>query len=636
MTFQRQLLASCVLAATAGLVLPVAAGAKGKIDFEGVPVPETDEEKRQVFSSPSVFINNKSAGLKGTYETGYSVIMRSGDASLKGGPFGMLTDINGHPIIGVDGSPVISQSMDFSSLLPSDKFDDDGNPIIWNVTHFEDRPGAMYLTKLAQDMTTGELIPIKTRPIDFSHVRGTWVNCAGSVSPWGTHLGVEEYEPDATLLKPDGTMPEHELWEPMGRYFPDTSAGNPAPGIPFSPYDYGYTVEVKVNSFNNVEVAKHYAMGRFAVEVPFVAPDERTVYMSDDGTNVAFFMFVADVVGDLSAGTLYAAKWKQKDDNNGGRAKLKWANLGHATNQQIKDAIDAGIRFEHIFDSVPPTNGVCPVGYKSINAGHDTYQPFPGHQCLKLQPGEFAGVDIETLASRLEARRYAAMMDATTEFRKYEGVTMDTTRKILYTSMSEVSKGMEDDATGTYDIGGPNHIRLPKNKCGGIYRSKMKDGQLDMGGNPIDSEWVAVNMIGELFGVPTQAEDPASTIPAYDPESPFAANECWLDNIANPDNISYIDGYNTLVIGEDTGSGHQNDAVWAYDTQKKYLTRIQTTPYGSETTSTYNYPNINGWAYLMSVIQHPYGESDSDKYQIGTMADRAYNGYFTFPFLAED
>jgi hypothetical protein len=35
----------------------------------------------------------------------------------------------------------------------------------------------------------------------------------------------------------------------------------------------------------------------------------------------------------------------------------------------------------------------------------------------------------------------------------------------------------------------------------------------------------------------------------------------------------------------------------------------------------------------MGVVQHPYGESDSDKYQIGSMADRGYTGYLG-PFPA--
>ena len=85
-------------------------------------------------------------------------------------------------------------------------------------------------------------------------------------------------------------------------------------------------------------------------------------------------------------------------------------------------------------------------------------------------------------------------------------------------------------------------------------------------------------------------------------------------------------GYDTLIIGEDTETGHQNDAVWAYDLEPEALTRIQTTPYGSETTSVYVYPDVDGHAYLMSVVQHPYGESDEDKLQSPADA-QAYMGY---------
>jgi hypothetical protein len=91
-------------------------------------------------------------------------------------------------------------------------------------------------------------------------------------------------------------------------------------------------------------------------------------------------------------------------------------------------------------------------------------------------------------------------------------------------------------------------------------------------------------------------------------------------------------GYNTLIIGEDTGSGHQNDMIWAFNTQSGSLTRIQTTPYGSETTSPYFYPNINGFAYLMSVVQHPYGESDSDKLEQPAEAF-GYTGHMVFPAM---
>ena len=81
--------------------------------------------------------------------------------------------------------------------------------------------------------------------------------------------------------------------------------------------------------------------------------------------------------------------------------------------------------------------------------------------------------------------------------------------------------------------------------------------------------------------------------------------------------------------------------MWSYDVQSNALTRIETTPYGSEATSVYWYPNINGWGYLMSVIQHPYGESDRLRYldtldanDQGIPSDRGYSGYIgPFPAL---
>jgi secreted PhoX family phosphatase len=110
-------------------------------------------------------------------------------------------------------------------------------------------------------------------------------------------------------------------------------------------------------------------------------------------------------------------------------------------------------------------------------------------------------------------------------------------------------------------------------------------------------------------------------------------DRCDLDGIANPDNLTFIPGQRTLIVGEDTTEGHRNDAVWAYNLDTKALTRIQTTPYGAETTSVYFYPNINGFGYLMSVVQHPYGESDQDKLIPGSGDERGYTGYIG-PFPA--
>jgi uncharacterized protein len=575
------------------------------IQFSAVNVPETDAEKSAIFASNAVTLNGEIE-----QEIGFHTILRSG-TEVGDGIFGQLIDSNGNPLFGEDGQPQISNDNDFASLLPVGEK-------LFMVSHFESRPGAMYITELDQDLETGHLTALNTKPADFSSVKGGWVHCAGSVTPWQTHLGSEEYEPNAEARDPK-TGSINDYYDAMGAYY-----GNDL--LKMNPYDYGYTVEVKVlNENGDHTVIKHYAMGRLAFELAYVLPDQKTAYMSDDGTNVGLYLFVADRKMDLSSGTLYAARWHQTSSENGGRANLEWINLGHASNSEIKAYIDQGITFDDIFNKLPPTpEGVCPGTYTSINAGHSEDKNGLYHQCLKLKPG------MEKAASRLETRRYAAMMGATTELRKEEGITFNPVTNTLYVAISEIARGMEDnqkngEANTKYDIGGHNHIKLPYNRCGGVYA-------LDLGTDKkIGSHFVAKNMYGLVTGTMTQAYDENSPLPAY--EGPFANNKCDLDGLANPDNISFIPGYQTLIIGEDTGSGHQNDMIWSYNLKNNELTRIQTTPYGSETTSPYIYRDINGFGYLMSVVQHPYGESDEDKLN---NADEAfgYTGYIgPFPAL---
>ena len=578
------------------------------VSFAPVEVPTTDEAKRQVQATQSITIDGES------YDIDYHVLMRSGDV-IGGDTFGQILDQNGDPTLQTDGSEFISNDNDFSSLIPKGER-------LFNVTHFESRPGAMYLTELAQDAETGMLTPISTKNIDFSAFGGLWVPCAGSVTPWNTHLGSEEYPPDARTVEETETIEEAdvsddwEYWRPMLRYFGIADPFADSVTIEqiketFNPYLYGFPVEVTLDDSGNATVEKRYAMGRMALELAYVMPDQKTAYLSDDGTNVGFFMFVANTAGDLTAGKLYAAKWAQTSADNGGAAELEWVALGSATQSEIKTAIDDGTVFSDLFETADANeDDTCPEGFTSINTE-------PGHECLKLKDG------MGMLASRLETRRYAAMLGATTEFRKEEGITFDPDDSKLYVAMSEVARGMENnmkngEANDKYDVGGYNHIQLPYNTCGTVY-------ELDVSADSaIGSDYVAKNMQGLVSGIMTE----------YAEGSPYAGNTCDVDGIANPDNLTFINGKDILIIGEDTGSGHQNDAVWAYDLPTGELTRIQTTPYGSETTSPYWYPNINNWAYLMGVIQHPYGESDEDKLTDESDA-AAYVGY-TGPIPAMD
>ncbi|WP_024954182.1 PhoX family protein [Sulfurospirillum arcachonense] len=531
---------------------------KHSISFQEVSVPTTDKEKREVRASKEVTIDGK------TYPIDFHTILRSGEKSGSG-TFGLLFDKKGNTIRNTDGSLRISNSNDYTSLLPVGEK-------IFMVNHFESRPAAMYLTELEQQKD-GNLKAINTRNIDFSQFNGLWVPCAGSITPWNTHIGSEEYEPNAAKVKENGSI--NAYYDAMGAYVNgDLNALNP--------YDYGWTPEIKVlNEKGDVKVTKHYAMGRFSHELAYVMPDNKTVFLTDDGTNVALFMFIADEEEKLDAGVLYAAKWIQQSSKNGGKAYLQWVNLGHATSDEIKLALDKKITFKDIFDSSKE--------YPSINTTM-------GQENLKVK------ANMEKIASRLESRRYASLKGATTEFRKMEGFSYNQNNHSIYIAMSSIGKGMEDNKKKNkpntkYDKGGHNDIKLPYNPCGTVYKLSIgMNTPLDLDGNVINSSFVPNMMIGEVSGFQDKS---------------VKGNTCALSSLANPDNISYIPNTSTLLIGEDTGSGHQNDFVWAYNLDDKKLTRIETTPYGSETTSLYFNNNVKGYGYIMSVVQHPYGEGDA-------------------------
>tara|TARA_R110002050_G_scaffold197325_4_gene332228 strand:- start:133 stop:1947 length:1815 start_codon:yes stop_codon:yes gene_type:complete len=538
------------------------------IKFNEVPVPLTDSEKRKIVASSQIELDGQKTNI------GYNTIIRSGD-KVGNGIFGLLYDKDGNPVREKDGSLKISNSNDFASLLPvGDK--------LFMVSHFESRPAAMYITELNQ-AKDGKLTAVNTRNIDFSKVNGLWVPCAGSVTPWHTHLGSEEYEPDARKVAADGSIDDY--YAPMAEYF-----GGDLKSL--NVYDYGWAPEITVlNEKGDVKVEKHYAMGRFAHELAYVMPDEKTVYLSDDGTNVALYMFVADKAKDLSSGTLYAAKWDQTSNVGAGSANIRWVNLGHASDDYVKAGLDQKLTFNDLFE----TSKFPKLGFTSINTTM-------GQEYLKIKPG------MEKLASRMEARRYAAIKGATTEFRKMEGITYNPNENKVYLSISEIAKGMENrmskgKANNKYDTGGNNDIRVNYNKCGAVYELNLAyddDIQSAKDGSYINSNYVVKSMTGLVAGAKNKGTGDLAK-----------ANKCSLDGLANPDNITFIPNTNTLIIGEDTGSGHQNDFIWSYNLGEKKLTRILTSPYGSETTSPYYYNNIGGHGYLMAVIQHPYGEGDA-------------------------
>jgi uncharacterized protein len=415
-------------------------------------------------------------------------------------------------------------------------------------------PSPIAVLSLDQDMRSGKLSLASYHNVDTSGVHGLWITCGASRSPWNTHLSSEEYEPDATSIAKNTQF----------QNFSKNLYGDPAAA---NPYHYGHLPEVTVNADGTGSIRKHYCMGRISHELVQVMPDERTVLMGDDATNGGLFMFVADMPRDLSAGTLYVAKWLQKTAANGGSADLSWVRLGHATSDEIKALADsltaAGIV------SVK-TSDPADVSYTKI--------PFSGKSnWVKFVPGQ------EKAAAFLETHRYAAYKGGSLGFTKMEGTTVNAKDKIAYSAISYVQKAMTD-GSGGIAIEGP--------LAGMVYAWKLGGGQVDDTGAAIVSDWVPTS------GAPVPA------LIGEDLATPDAlGNLSNANRIANPDNLKFSEAMRTLFIGEDSGR-HVNNFLWAYNVDTGVLSRILSCPSGAESTGLQAVDDLNGFSYIMSNFQH--------------------------------
>ncbi|MBZ0106522.1 MAG: DUF839 domain-containing protein [Sulfuricella denitrificans] len=593
-----------MLAAMAAFAAPGLAA--GKADFLSSRPPLSEEEMVAPFSS--AILRDKKTGIP----LQYHALFRSGDR-VGGELAGLIVDREGKAIAisapdrkgNAALGPFNSWGPDANSLMQVAGAKSRAASVnrLFLVTHFEyhteapsvsqgeppvdlygNLPMAMNLTSIDQDKHDGMLHAIGLTNIDMSGVNGLWTPCAGSLTPWNTHLGSEEYEPDASVY-------ENQPLEAMNLYL--GKMGRSASQGGANAYDYGHPVEVRVRADGSEKAEKHYAMGRLAFELADVMPDGRTAYYGDDGRDVGLFMFVTDKKHDLSAGTLYAARWEQTDAANGGAARLTWLRLGHADDAEIHGKVQNGIRFSDIFElSGQPGEGFRPV-YAYTGSGGKTRLEY-----LKLKPG------MAQAAAFLETRRYAAWLGATTEFTKMEGQTHSVRNRKLYTALSYIEGGMLD---GRNESRPRDDIRLSGDEkdlvCGAVYQSDLKGGVKDADGRPIRSEWVAVSTHALISGAKKPADQ--TTYGKYD--------KCDTDRVANPDNLKYSDKLDMLFIGEDS-SNHLNNFLWAWRAADGRLFRLGSAPIGAEWTGLQVVENANGFAYLMSNIQHPGAASDLKKY----------------------
>jgi secreted PhoX family phosphatase len=598
------------------LLVPTAVYAEATVsavEFTATPVPVTDAERSSFYTRTSAIVTYRN-GEKKTFPLAYQTLYRSADKVGKG-QAGMIVDQHGKAILRsvanaegeVAQGPFFSVSPDANSLLNTRQ----GKRSATLFTHFEyhteaanvnpskppvplygQLPAAIYQAHVLQNQQTGQLKVAALSSVDASASDGIWIPCGASQTPWGSHLGGEEYEPNAKEF-------EHEPLQTMNLY--KNSLGKTAQSGGSNPYAYGYKFELSASDKGVARFVKHYAMGRLANELGDVMPDKRTVYMGDDGRDTVMFMFVADRESQLAAGTLYAAIWLQSSAARGGKAGLRWIPLGHASDAEIHKMISGGIRFSDIFEVASAAevkaNAEKFRDFKPVYVYAGTGKENTHLEYLKLKPGQ------EKAAAFLESRRYAALLGASSEFTKMEGVTHNTRDKRLYLAMSYIEKSMVDKQNEDRPRDDINLEGDAKDlACGAVYEANLKGDELDLNGAKINSDWVATAIQALVMG----AKKPAA-------QSYAELDKCDTERVANPDNLKYSEAMRTLFISEDSGN-HLNNFVWAYNVDSQQTTRIFSAPIGAENTGLQVVENWNGHAYLMSNIQHPAAREDLKQY----------------------
>lgn len=558
------------------------------VSFVGMPAPNLSNPGAMATTTVgSSLAVTYSDGSTITYKLGYAQLFMTGNKvpALGGGEVvaGGYFDINGNPII--DRS-VPAQERQFYSDCPDGmsllaplagvdaaKLGAKGN-VLFAVVQFEyssrDQaqasqygrlPSPIAVLTLDQDPATGRLTLLRYYNVPTKPAYGLWITCGASLSPWNTHLSSEEYEPDAFAISSNSNFKAF-----ITNLYGDAAAlSDPAKA---NPYLYGHMPEVTVKADGTGTVKKHFCLGRISHELVHVCPDQRTVLMGDDATNGGAFMFIADKAADLSAGTLYVAKWNQTSGVGPGSATLSWIKLGRASSAEI-EALAKSLKPADIMDVA--TTDPKDASYTRIRySGKDNW--------VRLKPG------MEKAAAFLETHRYAALVGGSLGFTKWEGTTVNAKDKIAYVAMSYIQTSMID---GTTDI------KVQGPKAGATYAMNLRGGQKDLSGAAIDSDWVPVDMAA-----------PAALVGQDLASADALGNLASADKVANPDNLKFSEKMRTLYIGEDSGM-HVNNFLWAYNVDTKQLARVLSTPAGAESTGLQGVDDANGWTYILSNFQHP-------------------------------
>jgi secreted PhoX family phosphatase len=447
-------------------------------------------------------------GIRTSYGD-YQVILQSGDALTEGGFAGGIYAAD-------DGAQIhLSKKPDYNAFVPVAADGSHG----YLYTAWEDRPAGLSQLEIEWNTTSSEWNVLSSKMLNLSSINGGWVFCFGSMSPWGSPLFSEELYFDDTQYWNDDSFRYHSDQSQLENYL----------GHYPNPYDYGYIVEIEDASTTEPDFIKHLAMGRFSHENAAVMPDERTVYLTDDGYDTVLFKFIADTAGDLSAGTLYAAQVAQDDTKDSAITgfDVEWVEMAASSNSEIQNWIDQ-------YDGI--TTEDFSGGQNSYITDEEINDWAEGRLNQDLNEDGTVGYAIDDRVAFLESRKAAAALGASDEWNKMEGVAFNANApENLYLAMSNIGYGMSD---------GQGDIDVTQNSCGIVYRMSLK------------GEWDVKRIEPVISGGPYTSS---------------ARNECDVNNLAGPDNLLVLnDG--RVLIGEDT-SKHESNMVWLWGEQSEPLER---------------------------------------------------------------
>ncbi|MEZ8009486.1 MAG: DUF839 domain-containing protein [Candidatus Poseidoniaceae archaeon] len=447
-------------------------------------------------------------GIRTSYGD-YQVILQSGDALTEGGFAGGIYAAD-------DGAQIhLSKKPDYNAFVPVATDGSHG----YLYTAWEDRPAGLSQLEIEWNTTSSEWNVLSSKMLNLSSINGGWVFCFGSMSPWGSPLFSEELYFDDTQYWNDDSFRYHSDQSQLENYL----------GHYPNPYDYGYIVEIEDASTTEPDFIKHLAMGRFSHENAAVMPDERTVYLTDDGYDTVLFKFIADTAGDLSAGTLYAAQVAQDDTKDSAITgfDVEWVEMAASSNSEIQNWVDQ-------YDGI--TTEDFSGGQNSYITDEEINDWAEGRLNQDLNEDGTVGYAIDDRVAFLESRKAAAALGASDEWNKMEGVAFNANApENLYLAMSNIGYGMSD---------GQGDIDVTQNSCGIVYRMSLK------------GEWDVKRIEPVISGGPYTSS---------------ARNECDVNNLAGPDNLLVLnDG--RVLIGEDT-SKHESNMVWLWGEQSEPLER---------------------------------------------------------------